>query len=93
MKNSRILTSIIFSFTFLVVATLALQGNSSFGPSLTDDFVESNTQDTIPIKDRYGDFVTDDYYNPFDMLPSIIEQEVEYDFETGQYVVLEKNWR
>ncbi len=51
---------------------------------------EAITVDTIPIKDRYGDFITDDYYNPFDILPSIIDQKVEYDFETGQYVVLEK---
>jgi len=46
--------------------------------------------DTIPIRDRYGDFVTEEYYNPFDITPSIVEQSVEYDIETGQYVVMEK---
>ncbi len=51
---------------------------------------QAMVSDTIPIRDRYGDFITDDYYNPFDITPSIIEQTVEYDFETGQYIVMEK---
>ena len=46
--------------------------------------------DTIPIRDNpYGNFTTDEY-NPFDIKPSIIEEKVEYDFETGRYVVFEK---
>ena len=46
--------------------------------------------DTIPIRDRFGDFVTEDYYNPFDIQSSEIVQTVEYDIETGQYLILEK---
>ncbi len=47
-------------------------------------------QDTIPLQDRYGDFINDDTYNPFDILPSDIEQTVEYDPETDSYVVYER---
>ena len=47
-------------------------------------------QDTFPMRDRYGDYITEEYYNPFDITPSIVEQTVEYDMETGQYVIMEK---
>ena len=44
-----------------------------------------------PIKDREGDFVTDKPNDPFYMKdPPAIEQKVEYDPETGMYVVTEK---
>lgn len=46
--------------------------------------------DTIPLQERYGDYITDDTYNPFDILPSDVEQKVEYDPQTNQYVVYEK---
>lgn len=46
--------------------------------------------DTIPIKDRDGSWADDDYYNPFDITPSIVTQEVEYDPATGNYIILEK---
>ena len=48
------------------------------------------SQDSFPIQDRFGDFITDDYYNPFDIQSSEIVQEVEYDIETGQYLITEK---
>ena len=47
-------------------------------------------QDTVPIKDRYGDFITDKSKNPFDLNTSLITQEVEYDPETGNYILTEK---
>ncbi len=44
-----------------------------------------------PIKDRTGDFVTDKSTNPFYLKdPPAIEEKVEYDPETGMYVVTEK---
>ncbi len=46
--------------------------------------------DTIPIIDGYGDFLTDPNTNPFDINPSNIEQKVEYDPESNQYVIFEK---
>jgi cell surface protein SprA len=51
-------------------------------------------QDTVPdIEDRYGDFVTDPAPggNPFDLQdPSIVNKDVRYDPETGQYIIEEK---
>ncbi len=46
--------------------------------------------DTIPIKDSDASWADDDYYNPFDITPSSVTQEVEYDPETGNYIILEK---
>jgi len=46
--------------------------------------------DTIPLEDRKGDYITDKKYNPFDIVTKEINQKVEYDPETGQYVILEK---
>ncbi|MDX1666021.1 MAG: cell surface protein SprA, partial [Saprospiraceae bacterium] len=47
--------------------------------------------DTIPpVKERYGDFLTDKSENPFDLKdPAAVEQTVEYDPETGQYILTE----
>jgi len=48
-------------------------------------------QDTIPIQERYGDFINDPSSNPFDLEdPEIIEQSVEYDPETGLYLITER---
>lgn len=46
--------------------------------------------DTIPVKDNYGDWVTDPNRNPFDITPAVVEQKVEYDPKTNQYVIFEK---
>lgn len=46
--------------------------------------------DTIPLVDREGDFITDKKYNPFDITPKEIEQKVEFDPKTGNYIVYEK---
>ena len=66
-----------------------LMASTVIGPDEGIVIVET-VVDTIPLRDRYGDFVTEEYYNPFDITPSIVEQTVEYDIETGQYVVMEK---
>lgn len=49
-------------------------------------------QDTLsPLQDRFGDFISDENKNPFDLKdPAVIEKDVEYDVETGQYIVTEK---
>ena len=87
MNRSRIV--IIFQALIILLQLLAFNSNASAisGPHLT---IAPIALDTFPIEDRYGDFITDDYDNPFDILPSIIEQTVEYDFQSGQYVVMEK---
>lgn len=48
--------------------------------------------DTIPdIEERYDDFVTGSPENPFDLEdPSIIEKNLEYDPETGNYIITER---
>lgn len=47
--------------------------------------------DTIPLKERYGDFLNNKNRNPFDLKdPSIIDKQVEYDPKTNQYIISEK---
>jgi len=46
--------------------------------------------DTIPIKDNYGDHITDPNKNPFDIQSNVIDQKVEYDPVTGNYIIYEK---
>ena len=53
-------------------------------------FIKEIVTDTIPIKDPLGDHVTDPNNNPFDIKPKIIQEKVEYDPATGNYVVCEK---
>jgi len=50
------------------------------------------TTDTLPpVEERYDDFITNPKKNPFDLKdPSIVEQTVDYDPETGQYIIREK---
>ncbi len=43
------------------------------------------------IKPRYNDFINDTIKNPFDLKdPSVVEKTVEYDPETGMYIITEK---
>lgn len=47
--------------------------------------------DTIPFKDRFGNFVEEKNTNPFDLDdPAGIEKNVEYDPQTGLYIITEK---
>ncbi len=68
---------------------------SAYGPPASPE-VEERIQeyavavDTIPLSDRYGNFINDEKYNPFDILPKDVEQKVEYDADTDRYVILEK---
>lgn len=52
--------------------------------------VPSVEADTIPVQDNYGDHITDPNKNPFDILPKEVEQKVEYDPESGNYIIFEK---
>jgi cell surface protein SprA len=77
----------------LGIATFALGSRTT----LEDPYSTRYTllqADTIPdIEERYGDFVTDPAagQNPFDLEdPSVVEKEVRYDPETGQYIIAEK---
>lgn len=81
------LLSIIFGLVMLngLNAFSGVPGPNDYFPS-----VPKVSQDTIPVTERYGDFVTDPKTNPFDITPSIIEQKVEYDPVSGNYIVFEK---
>ena len=47
--------------------------------------------DTVPVKDRTGDFLTDKKANPFELKdPTVVTKEVKYDPETGMYILREK---
>ncbi|MBI5916679.1 MAG: cell surface protein SprA [Bacteroidetes bacterium] len=51
----------------------------------------SVTQDTIPLKDRTGDFLNNPNPNPFDLRdPASVVQTVEYDPVSGQYIITER---
>ncbi|HMU02313.1 MAG TPA: cell surface protein SprA, partial [Saprospiraceae bacterium] len=54
------------------------------------DFVVTALLDTIPLKDRKGDFITDKQKNPFDITTKEIVQKVEYDPVSGHYIIYEK---
>ena len=90
MNISRIAIIIPFLFIILAEVTSDLKASGIHGPEELIYVPVNLVQDTIPIEDRPGDFITNGYNNPFDILPSIVEQKVEYDFESGQYVVMEK---
>jgi cell surface protein SprA len=72
---------------------LILGGLSAGGHQLPDwnDPMPSISQDTIPLKDRSGNFTQDKDHNPFDLKdPKVINQKVEYDPVSGEYIVTEK---
>jgi hypothetical protein len=64
-------------------------GYASFGADLYPDSILTDT--VPPPEEREGDFVTGQNGNPFDLKdPPAITQTVEYDPETGYYLVTEK---
>ena len=93
MRITRALVTSLFVAVFLYTAI-----GSGIGKNMPDPYqdIYSTEQsytmatDTIPIKDNYGDHVTDPNNNPFDIMPGSIKQEVEYDPITGKYIVFEK---
>ena len=73
----------------VVFCSTLVYGEPNFkGPNL--ESVAAILVDTIPLKERYGDFVTDKTHNPFDIQTSIIDQEVEYDADSDKYIITEK---
>ena len=87
---------IIFSFVIVILATSAIMASGSgTNNHLEDpflDILEAVQADTLPpLEERDGDFITDPNTNPFDLTdPTVIQQEVEYDAETGMYIITEK---
>lgn len=91
MKIEGVLLTILF-FLGLTTATFAtFEGGNSLGDPFAPEYIMSATSDTIPLKDRDGDFINNPINNPFDLNdPSIIEKEVEYDPEADEYLINER---
>ncbi len=81
---------VVYGFLMFLIPIVSVQAAN------IEDFVKSpylkqevSQIDTIPIKERFGDFINDPSDNPFDIYPSEIKQTVEYDPETDQYIITE----
>ncbi|MDP4709729.1 MAG: cell surface protein SprA [Saprospiraceae bacterium] len=70
----------------------SLNVNESPAPENPSYPTTAAVTDTLPpVPERYGDFVTDPVKNPFNLKdPAAIEQQVDYDPETGLYMITEK---
>lgn len=79
----------------LVIFTLSIADCSmaAIGPDMDEVVITKHTMavDTIPLKDRWNNFVTNNNWNPFDLKdPSEVQKEVTYDPVTGLYKITEK---
>jgi cell surface protein SprA len=79
----------------LLIGFCAITAFGRGGTNLDDPYATpfiTSVQDTVPqIKDRQGDFINDSNFNPFDLKdPGVIEKNVEYDPESGLYIISEK---
>ncbi len=89
MNIGHILLSILFISGIVTYSFATFNGGANLDDPYSLEYVIS--QDTIPLQERFGDFLNDRPYNPFDLNdPSVIQQEVEYDPETGNYIITEK---
>lgn len=88
-----ILRNMIF-WVWVMCAGVQVSLASSPAKNMADPYASASmsyaVSDTIPWEDRYGDFMTDKIYNPFDITPKEINQGVEFDPKTGQYIIYEK---
>ncbi len=83
-----------FLLCMFVIFGLATSSIASFngGPGPDNPYTSEYivAQDTIPLQEREGDFINNPNTNPFDLNdPSIIEQNVEYDPVSGNYIITE----
>lgn len=75
----------------LVCYGMSLLGGGRQLPDPFDSNVKTVVLDTIPYKNRPGTNPEKDKKNPFDLKdPKSIDKEVEYDPETGEYIIKEK---
>jgi len=75
-----------------IIGVIGQMFSMASGPRIYDLDVENQevALDTIPLNDRYDDFISDPATNPFDIKPSNLEQKVEYDPLTDRYLIFEK---
>ena len=90
MKIENLLLSVIFCFCLINLTNATLTASENLKDPYGPEFVIA--QDTLPpVSERYGDFISNPANNPFDLRdPSIIEKEVNFDPETGNYIITEK---
>ena len=92
------MSRILLPLSLLLLGILSIAWTARGGDYLLEDPFKSSVvtagadRDTVPpIQPRYGDFLNDTIPNPFDLQdPSAVEKNVEYDPETGRYIVTEK---
>ncbi|MFT4536427.1 MAG: cell surface protein SprA, partial [Saprospiraceae bacterium] len=89
MKITRALVTILFVSAF-IYAAIGSGGSRNLPDPYEEIYSSTMVTDTIPIKDNYGDHVTDPNNNPFDITSNVIEQKVEYDPTSGNYIIYEK---
>ncbi len=89
MKITRALVTVLFVAAF-IYAAIGSGGSRNLPDPYEELYTPTMVSDTIPIKDNYGDHVTDPNNNPFDITSNVIEQKVEYDPATGNYIIYEK---
>ncbi len=64
---------------------------TAFQGALQKADAKPETDTVPPVEERYDDFITNPNSNPFDLKdPGIIEQSVDYDPETGRYIIEER---
>lgn len=91
MKIDGFLLTILFLVGLSVATFATTGGGNNLGDPFAPEYVLSTTSDTIPLRDRDGDFINNPINNPFDLSdPSVIEKEVEYDPENDQYMINER---
>ncbi len=82
-----------FLFVLVFVFGIVLQVFGEGGHYLPDwdEPYKISLLDTVPLKDRAGNFATDTLKNPFDLKdPKVIEQKIDYDPESNSFRVTEK---
>jgi len=87
----KIVTSYIFKLLFLglIMQSFMVMAGSHLPKDPFQENVQVAVQDTI--KPRYGNFIEDKSKNPFDLEdPAIIEKNVDFDPQTGMYIITEK---
>lgn len=90
MKRTLLLSLLYFGFG-MAYATLSWVELDPAAERYNAVDEDKSTLDTLPKRDRTGNFLTDPKGDPFDLKdPSIIEKDVQYDPETNQYIIREK---
>ncbi len=75
-------------FTFFKSGSPAMSASAGFLYTPPDS-IEKNSD--YGLKDRQGDYITDDEYNPFDLDdPDNIDKSIEYDIDNNEYIIQEK---